>query len=253
MVSSSLPRRLVVVAMALGVVALVALPSMVAAESRFRKKIDFKALEENWSEDDEEDEEWHEDNFEWKEKERQERQANFKFDPKDPSSVSQLMANQNGGSMQMAFAKLKNAESKKETEELAGKWQALLSTDAVKVMVYAIEDDSILLTNDEGHMPKIMRFCLDQPEVEKFTWSSQDYYPDTEEGAALKVKDKEEKAKKAEEAKKKREEREAKKKRREARKAKRKKAKRRAAKKARKAKKAAAEKGAAAAGKDGEL
>jgi len=44
-------------------------------------------------------------------------------------------------------------------------------------MVYAIEDDSILLTNDEGKMGAVMDFVLDQPETEKFTWNSKDHFP----------------------------------------------------------------------------
>ena len=44
-------------------------------------------------------------------------------------------------------------------------------------MVYAIEDNSILLTNDDGKILEVRRFVLEQPEVEKFTWNSQDYFP----------------------------------------------------------------------------
>ena len=54
---------------------------------------------------------------------------------------------------------------------------ALLQTGGIKVMVYAIEDNSILLTNDDGKIHEVRRFVLEQPEVEKFTWNSQDYFP----------------------------------------------------------------------------
>jgi len=53
-----------------------------------------------------EDEDWHEDTFEWKEKERQRKPAPS-FDPNDPSSFAAMAGGGGGGSaMQVGVAPL---------------------------------------------------------------------------------------------------------------------------------------------------
>ena len=43
---------------------------------------------------------------------------------------------------------------------------------------YVLENQSrLLFTQNDGKMVDVMDFLLELPEVTKFTWNSQDYYP----------------------------------------------------------------------------
>ncbi len=81
--------------------------------------------------------------------------------------------------MEMAFATLKPGTTKDETEEIAKKWQQLLTTDATPIKCYPIEDDKILLGVDGGYrdMHKVREFVLDQPELIEFEWQQQKSKP----------------------------------------------------------------------------
>lgn len=71
-----------------------------------------------WNADEpEETDEWHEDTYEWKEKQKK----GFQFDPDNPT---ESLKNYQPSGMQMVFCKLKKAywKSKKESEELSGRW-----------------------------------------------------------------------------------------------------------------------------------
>ena len=59
------------------------------------------AATQSWGEDDEEDEDWHEDNFEWREKEEEKRKAQVQFDPSDPSTFQNFQASQAATGMQV--------------------------------------------------------------------------------------------------------------------------------------------------------
>lgn len=75
-----------------------------------------RALQE-WEDDDIEDEDWHEDTYEWKKKKK----ANVEFDPTDPSTF--MKASATGGGMQMCFCTLHPGYTKEETENFAKVWQ----------------------------------------------------------------------------------------------------------------------------------
>ena len=45
------------------------------------------------------------------------------------------------------------------------------------LLEYRIEDNQILFTQDDGRFDEFKEFVLAQPEVEKLTWNSKDYYP----------------------------------------------------------------------------
>jgi len=83
------------------------------------------------------------------------------------------------GNMQMAFATLRKgvAKNDKEINELAGKWQALLQTNGVKISFHPIGGDDLLLTEDGGRIIEARDFILNQPEVEKFRWKDTDFTP----------------------------------------------------------------------------
>jgi hypothetical protein len=95
-----------------------------------KKWIDPNALREEWLDDDIDDEEWHEDTFDWREKMREKKKANTKFDAKDPMS---FMGNMNKG-MQMSFGYLKEkpGRTQSDTEELAKMWQSTCGVWGVK-------------------------------------------------------------------------------------------------------------------------
>lgn len=197
------------------------------------KKIDVEKLDKEWMDEDEDDD-WHEDTYEWRQQMRAKKQK--PFDPTKGGMPPLGMMGNSGSLTQMAFAKLTTADKEK-TQELAGKWQGLLSTAGVMVNTYDIEEDTILFTDDNDHMQEIMDFVLDQPEVTKFTLDSRDYFPDTVEAREEKQRTAAEK----EEQKKKRERKKAAKeraKKRAARKLKKEKLKNRKGKKGKKGKKA---------------
>jgi hypothetical protein len=73
-----------------------------------------------WKDDDLEDEDWHEDTYDWREKDRA-RKAK-PFDPSNPDAfLAQAMA---GSGMQMMFATLYPGthEAKQQTDKLGAEW-----------------------------------------------------------------------------------------------------------------------------------
>ena len=62
------------------------------------------------------------------------------------------------------------------TEKIAIKWTDQLVLGGVQSS-YTVEDDQILLQEDRN-MLQLKDFVLAQPEVEKWTWNSKDYFPD---------------------------------------------------------------------------
>lgn len=48
-----------------------------------------------------EDDDWHEDTYEWREKEQAKKQANVRFDPNDPSSMTSFAESQGASGMQV--------------------------------------------------------------------------------------------------------------------------------------------------------
>lgn len=131
-----------------------------------------KKLQDEWDADDEEDEDWHEDTFEWKEKMKKP----FHFDPDNPT---ESLRNYQPSGMQMCFCKLKNnyTFTKKEVEELGARWSAMMKTDGLDGKAYAIDEKTLLFTEDNGRIFELKFFVLQQPEVYKFTHNSQDFYP----------------------------------------------------------------------------
>lgn len=53
----------------------------------------------------------------------------------------------------------------------------MMKTNAVDARAYAIDEKTILFTEDNGRVFEVKDFILAQPEVYKFTWNSQDFYP----------------------------------------------------------------------------
>uniref|UniRef100_A0A7S1GAY4 Uncharacterized protein n=1 Tax=Bicosoecida sp. CB-2014 TaxID=1486930 RepID=A0A7S1GAY4_9STRA len=170
-------HRVAAAATLVAVAAIVAVawaPGAQALKSKFQKEIDYKKLEEEWDEDEpEETDDWHEDSFEWKEKKKK----NFQFDPENPT---ESLKNYQPSGMQMVFCKLKKAywKSKKDSEELSGRWSAMMKTNALDAKAYAIDEKTILFTEDNGRIFEVKDFVMQQPEVYKFTWNSQDFYPE---------------------------------------------------------------------------
>ena len=151
-----------------------------------RKKIDFDKLDKEWK-DEEEDEDWHEDSYEWKRKMQEKKQPAFDMSNIQNMKPEELMAMQGGGEgggggggMSMTFAQLKDGicTSRKCTNELAVKWADLMGTGGIQAKPYAVEDDQILFTQEDGNTMQLKDFILEQPEVLKWTYNSRDYYPD---------------------------------------------------------------------------
>jgi len=199
-----------------------------------RKKIDLEALEKKWAEEDGDDDDWHEDSFEWNEKERKKRSQEAMqglmnggaggAGGGDMNAMLNMMGGGGGGggnSMHMSFAQIREGSCEKRgqgdnikqcLDELAGLWSGLLKTAAIEFKAYPLEPNTILFTAGgvNHHTQELKAFILSQPETEKWTFNSKDSYPDKEteimSKAAAKVKkekqDAEAKAKKAEAAKK---------------------------------------------------
>jgi hypothetical protein len=193
------------------------------------KEIDLEALEKEWEKEDEEEDDWHEDTMEWNDKERKKRSneaMNNLLNNKggnggggDMNAMLNMMGNGGGQSMHMSFAQLKDdacknrgfkeSETKECLDLLAGLWSSLLKTNAIDFKAYPLEPATILFTSNgiDHHTQELKSFLFEQPEVEKWTSNSKDYYPDKETEIMSKkkaAKKKEEReAKEAEETKKK--------------------------------------------------
>jgi thiol-disulfide isomerase/thioredoxin len=155
----------------------------------------FKVLAQNWKSDDVDDDDWHEDTFEWREKDRNAK-PQAQFDPNNPQAfLSQAMS---GSGMQMMFVQLYRGlhVSKKETEELGVMWTsecapcvpvlsppspllaAMLKTDGVQTIVYTVDVNQLIFTQEDGRSFEVKEFILSQPEVEKFRWKDKDWFPE---------------------------------------------------------------------------
>lgn len=149
--------------------------------SRFVKNIDTDAIEKKWQEGDIDDEEWHEDTFEWKRKMQEkipgmtieEIVASMKNGKKD----AYLEGEARKKDMQMAFCTLHPdaTANKAESEKLGAKWQAILQTGGNRVNVYATSDHELLFTEEYGRILEVRDFLLAQPEVAKFRWKDTDF------------------------------------------------------------------------------
>ena len=81
---------------------------------------------------------------------------------------------------EMCFVKVETA-SKEATEKLAVQWQQLLQTNALKTMVYAIDEHKILFVVSEGGAAAVHRlreFVLEQPETLEFEFGSAKTVPE---------------------------------------------------------------------------
>jgi hypothetical protein len=66
--------------------------------------------------------------------------------------------------------------TEEEKNEMSGKWRDLLASGGDVVSFYSIEVDKLVLSTQKGWDGKgILRFLLEQPEIIKVTWDSQDY------------------------------------------------------------------------------
>lgn len=130
------------------VLTFVLLHCAVALQSQFARKINFDQLEEQYA--DPEDEDWHEDSLDWKEKMAEHSAPRVdSFDPSDPEGFVRSAGGQGGLQVkygrsaaaaciylsQMAFATLrkKYVKTKVDAELLANKWQGEARDSYLKV------------------------------------------------------------------------------------------------------------------------
>ena len=80
---------------------------------------------------------------------------------------------------QMTFVKLAppadgSTRTKKDVDELSGKWATLLRSGGMSESLYAIDVDTVLITLPDGkYMSEVREFLWQQEEVENFEWNSQ--------------------------------------------------------------------------------
>ena len=80
---------------------------------------------------------------------------------------------------QMTFVKLAppadgSTRTKKDVDELSGKWATLLRSGGMSESLYAIDVDTVLITLPDGkYMSEVREFLWEQEEVENFEWNSQ--------------------------------------------------------------------------------
>ena len=143
------------------------------------------ALLQDWA--DPEDEEWHEDTFEWKRKIAAKHQVPFDLDALQREGAAgmakikdtMLASEATSGNTQMAFLTLREgvAEDDEARAKLAGRWAALLGTNAVKISYHMIGGNELLITEEQSRILEVKDFVLTQPEVAKFRWKDTDFYP----------------------------------------------------------------------------
>jgi len=112
---------------------------------------------------------------EWMSDEDEDSDAPFKF-RKGPDG-QRLPPQHKGPKTEMGFVTLLPKITKAQTEGLAGKWSALLSTGGVEAKGYAVEDNKILFVTERGFkdMLKVKDFVLGQKESVEFEWQQQKY------------------------------------------------------------------------------
>ena len=83
-----------------------------------------------------------------------------------------LASEASSGTTQMAFLTLRDgvAADDEERAKLAGRWAALLGTNAVKISYHMIGGNELLITEEQGRIIEVKDFVLQQPEVLKFRW-----------------------------------------------------------------------------------
>jgi hypothetical protein len=83
-----------------------------------------------------------------------------------------LASEATSGNTQMAFLTLRDgvAADDEERAKLAGRWAALLGTNAVKISYHMIGGNELLITEEQGRIIEVKDFVLQQPEVLKFRW-----------------------------------------------------------------------------------
>lgn len=164
------------------------------------KVIDLAKLEEELKEGDVDDEDWHENTWEWKEKDRQKKMA--AVDTGDMAAVARAAQAQvqggGGGGLQIGVAHLKlgAAPTLKDAVFLADAWGGMLRSGGVLVMCSAVVNKTVILNMQEGDFVAAKQFVLDQAETEKFVWNQKDYYVQGPVGEARKALDAETKASK---------------------------------------------------------
>ena len=134
-----------------------------------------------------EDEEWHEDTFEWKRKIASKHQVPFDIEALQREGAAgmariketMLASEATSGNTQMAFLTLKDgvAETDEERGKLGAQWAALLGTNAVKISYHFIGGNELLITEEQSRIVEVKDFLLNQPEVAKFRWKDTDFYP----------------------------------------------------------------------------
>ena len=134
------------------------------AAKPFGKVIDFDKLEKDWN-DEEEDDDWHEDTYEWKEKMKEKRTPSI--DLSDPSALQGMSQDQVMGATksktQMLFATIVEPDgwTKDDTEKLSGQFRDLLMTNALEAKTYTIDTHQILFVVDNGDQAvEVKNFAL---------------------------------------------------------------------------------------------
>lgn len=126
-----------------------------------------------------EDDEWHEDTFEWKKKIKAARAGNLDVDELAATAKrggdikdAYLSHAAKSGDMHMSFVTLKKGvcAAQKCAEELGARWRDLLKTDGLAVGLYPLSETELLYTEEDGRVIEARDFLLQQPEVEKFRW-----------------------------------------------------------------------------------
>merc|ERR1711988_1265308 len=114
---------------------------------------------------DEEDEDWHEDTWEWKDKMRQEKTSSMPMPGDEGFDAQKFMSmhqEQQQQGMQMSFVAIKpeNNDRKDKANELAERWSTLLKTDGIDVKPYVLDPAQILFTQDDGRFTEYKEFIL---------------------------------------------------------------------------------------------
>ena len=179
--------------------------------SSFNKPIDLDALDKEFANGDEpEDEDWHEDTYEWKEKMNEKLSKPFdpSMMPKKGEEVLDMQAMMgNVGGMKMTFITLRKRavngghwcaseprEKRMEEERmekgaslcgmeqataLSRRWQHMLMTDGYDTRMSVLGAYELLAIDDDGRrLTELKAYMLAQPETMSFRFDNVDYHPD---------------------------------------------------------------------------
>jgi len=150
--------------------------TLVASSVIGRKEVNLTKLEEEYKDGDKsEDDEWHEDSFDWKEKMNKKKGV--------PKTEGPVLPQHRRFSVKMYQVRLKTdfcGHEKctfKESEEMSRRYQQFLRNANIQVKPYTLGIGELMFVDSDAHFAEVHKFLMAQPEVYRMQVNGQKFYP----------------------------------------------------------------------------